>query len=607
MGLLAYDPERVANLKRRLVIAADELRNIRSTDPTAVHAMRSIATIRIDIDQVWLPLITRILDNTALTAAWWYSPVDTGDLRNALVSVMADGYGWSVQRDPLNDDSSVVTLAEARALGSMLSKADLTSLVLDREQVRWLSQQLTIIGRDESLSANFLVNFDSWPTFTYVFGREHGLTGRPDVAGVFDGLMSTWAHTVSPAMLAAGKSATLDSVLPPIEDVDPHVQALMLRALHLDALTTATVAHELLTRWLARKNDPTERLMFDLQVGAGPNAADLLLPLFVNDPVACVWFTQLAAAHPAVLFETSNDPQLTYQVVLVGTDPANTSVTAAGTAVLAILDYFRIDPYTRTDFDSDGHPGEYGPFLGGLVAPWLLQFTMTNTDWNGTAGEKAALLRIALQDERAMEQLIADADRIRAGFNDSLSTYDIDAAIQVGGLLNLLLQLSVNERVDDEIANTDERFNLMWTVVGVASSFLPGGPLLSIATGIAITRLSGKLDEYLDQPDPTGVRRSSERTMDVALALAGADAVTRLHQQWIADGKIAASNAPPPIVNVGGSETWCPSAEYHAEFAEWRNDLPGGRDGALGRQASDLLDAFVGTSEAQSNCAEVAG
>ena len=347
--------------------------------------------------------------------------------------------------------------------------------------------------------------------------------------------------------------------------------------------------------------------MFDLQVGAGPNTADLLVPLLVDDPYACVWFTELAARNPAVLFETLNDPALAYQVVLIGTDPVNTTTTAAGNAVLAILDYFRIDPYMRAGFNSDGHPGEYGPFLGGLVAPWLLQFTMTNDEWNRTAGEKAALLRVALHDDQAMRQLIADAERIRVGFSESLSTYDIDAAIQVGGLLNLLLQLSVNERVDDEIASGDERFNLMWTVVGVASSFLPGGPLLSIATGLALTMLSSKLDEYLDQPDPTGVRRTAERTMDVALAIAGADAVSRLHQQWLLDGRIAASHAPPPVVNVGGEDTWCPSAEYHAEFAEWRNDLPGGRDGTLGRQASDLLDAFVGKSEAQSNCAEVAG
>ena len=294
-------------------------------------------------------------------------------------------------------------------------------------------------------------------------------------------------------------------------------------------------------------------------------------------------------------------------MVLIGTDPANTTTAAAGDAVLAILDYFRVDPYTRPGFDTDGHPGEYGQFLGGLVAPWLLQFTMSNDDWNATAGTKAALLRVALHDEQAMAQLVSDAERIRAGFTESLSTYDIEAAIQVGGLLNLLLQLSVNERVDDEIASTDERLNLLWTVVGAASNFLPGGPLVGIASGLLITALSTQVGEYLDQPDPTGVRRTAERTMDVALALAGADAESRLFEQWVTDGKIAASHVPPPAVDVTGNGDWCPSAEFHSAFDEWRSSLPGGREGTLGRQANDLLSAFVGSSEAQSNCAEVSG
>ena len=183
----------------------------------------------------------------------------------------------------------------------------------------------------------------------------------------------------------------------------------------------------------------------------------------------------------------------------------------------------------------------------------------------------------------------------------------VAAASQVGELLNLLLQLSVNERVDDEIATTDGRFNLMWTVVGVSSSFLPGGPAVSIASGLALAALSNKLSEYLDQPDPRGVRRTAERTMDVALTLAGADAVAHLYQQWIADGALSPTESPPPVVVVTGGDSWCPSAEYHDAFMHWRRGLPGGTNGELSRAAGELLAAFIGSSEAQSNCAEIAG
>ncbi len=607
MGLLAYDPEGVAHLKHNLVAAADELRTVRSSDPAATQALRSIAAVRNDIELVWLPLITRILDNSALTREWWYTPHIPDSLQSALINVMADGYGWAVQRDPLNDDRSTVTPEEARALGAMFNTADLFELAEDRDQLEWLAQQLQVIGRDPALSAEFLANFDSWQTVTYALGLEYARSERASIAAVFDGLLKVWITTLPPGAVTAGKSATLHALLPPIDDVDPFVQALMVRSLHLDAMTVATLTNELLTNWIALKSEPGTPTSIDRWIGPGSNAADLLLPLLLDDPAACVWFTELAARQPAILFETLNDPALAYQVVLIGTNPANTTVAAAGRAVLAILDYFQVDPYLRADFDSDGHPGEYGAFLGDLVAPWLVQFTMSNHEWEASAGEKAASLRVAVQDEQALEQLIADAERIRVGLVESLSTNDIAAASQIGGLLNLLLQLSVNERVDDEIASTDGRFNLVWTVLGVASNFLPGGPLVGIAAGFALAALSNQLSEYLGQPDPTGVRRSAERAMDVALTLAGAEAVAQLFREWITDGRVAASHPPPPAVIVTGDNSWCPSAEYHDTFTQWQRDLPGGAHGSLSGQAGALLAAFVGASEAQSNCAEIAG
>lgn len=611
MGLFAYDPERLANLKYRLVAAADDLRSLRCADPAAIDAMGSVATIRDDIELVWLPLIARILDNTALTREWWFTAARADNVQNSLVNVMADGYGWIVQHDPLPDDRTIVTPAEARALGATLNSADVLVLAQDRDQLRWLAQQLRVIGRDPALSADFLANFRSWTSVAYVLGLEYARGARPDITRVFDGLMSVWKSTLSPATLSAGKSAQIASLLPAIVNADPYVQALMLRSLHLDAMTVATVANELLTHWLSLKDDPAAPLTIDRQIGPGPNAGDLLLPLLLDDPAACVWFTGLAAQHPAIMFETLNDPDLAYQVILLATDPAHTTSVAASRSVLAILDYFRADPYLRPGFDNDGHPGEYGAFLGDLVAPWLLQFTMSDHQWDASPGEKAALLRVALRDKQAVQQLVADAERIRQGFVKSLSTYDLVAGKQVGELLNLLLQLSVNERVDDEIASSDGRMNLLWTVVGAGSNLLPGGPLVGIASGVALTMLSSKLNEYLDHPDPTGVRRTAERTMDVALTLAGADAVARLYQQWIADGQIDTAHPPPPTVNVTddavtNSET-CPSADYYDAFSEWRSSLPGGTDGELGRQAEELLTAFVGASEAQSNCAEIAG
>ena len=94
----------------------------------AAQAMRSVTRTRTDIELVWLPVLARILDSTALTRRWWY-PLADSSLEHSLITVMADGYGWSVQADPLTDDSTKVTAAEARALGAMMNMADLAACI----------------------------------------------------------------------------------------------------------------------------------------------------------------------------------------------------------------------------------------------------------------------------------------------------------------------------------------------------------------------------------------------------------------------------------------------------------------------------------------------
>ncbi|MBI4885275.1 MAG: hypothetical protein HY826_14605, partial [Actinobacteria bacterium] len=616
--LLAYDPARVANLRARLIIAAAELHAIRASDPAAAYALRAAAGIRNDVEMVWLPMLTRIIDSEALTGAVWRASGVIDGLQNSVIRTMVDDHGWSIQPDPLANDQSQVTAEEAAALATRLNEIDLSALVKDQRQLQWLAQRLHIIGRDPLLSARFLANLDCWPQLTRELARQHAQSFRfdyssvvspADITNTFEGLMSIWTHSLPKGALTIGSNANVESSLPAIDDADPYVQAMMLRALHPDAMTAAALSRQLLTSWLALKYNPAAPLTLDLGMTSGPNTADLLLPLLLDDPAACVWWMQVTANNPALLFETLDDPATAYRIALVGTDPANTTAAAAGVALSAILDYFGDDPYSRMGFDTDGHPGEYGIFLGDLVAPWLLQFTAANHDWPAPAKRKASLLGIALRDPEALRGLVADAERIRAGFTESLSAGSIDAAKQVGGLLNLLLQLAVNELVADERASTNESWNALWTVVGVAGAFLPGGPLVGIASGAALTLIRGELESYLEQPDPDGTRRTAERAMDVALTLAGGAAVSQLYSKWLHDGAVTAALPPPPGVDLADHEsTWsCPSADYHQRFELWRQGLPGGPEGVLGHQAADLLAAFIAGSGAQANCAELAG
>ena len=374
MALLAYDPQRVGRLRQALVEAADDLRRVTCTDPAAADAMRVVRSAVAQMDATWLPLVDRVLTSDPLSGGQRRA-AQIDSLDQSLIRVMADGYGWSVQQDPLSDDTTIVTVEEARALAATLNHVDPEALANDPEQLAWLAQQLAVIGRDPALSAQFLANFHNWDVLPLALAHQRAnsygsgysaSTVAADIDPVFAGLMSIWRTSLPAATLHAGTAASIAELLPPMSDPDPYVQALMLDALHLDPIALATVANQLLRTWLDDK--ATLGVSLDLTVPFGPNTADILLQGIADDPAASAYFLGLIVDRPALLFQTLDDAEIGYRVALNGTDPAHASPGNAERTVLSILDYFWVDPYA-TDLATDGYAGDYGPFLGHLVAP----------------------------------------------------------------------------------------------------------------------------------------------------------------------------------------------------------------------------------------------
>ena len=161
MGMLAYDPDRVRRLQGTMTQALDGLRAVSCTDPAAADAVRLVRSTASQLESTWLPLACRVLSTDPLSKAQRRSEhIDALD--QSLVKVMAQGYGWAVQHDPLGDSAGVVTAEEARALGARLNEINVEALLDDPEQLRWLAMRLEIIGRDPALSADFLANFHDW-------------------------------------------------------------------------------------------------------------------------------------------------------------------------------------------------------------------------------------------------------------------------------------------------------------------------------------------------------------------------------------------------------------------------------------------------------------
>ena len=131
MAMLAYDPDRVRRLQATMVAALDGLRAVSCADPTAGDAVRLVRATAERLELTWLPIVDRVLSTDPLSKAQRRSElIDTLD--RSLIKVMADGYGWSVQKDPLSDNSATVSPEEARALGAMLNEVEYVELS-DRE------------------------------------------------------------------------------------------------------------------------------------------------------------------------------------------------------------------------------------------------------------------------------------------------------------------------------------------------------------------------------------------------------------------------------------------------------------------------------------------
>ena len=614
MALLAYDPQRVDRLHRALVEAVDDLRRVTCADPAAVDAMRVVRSAVAELDASWLPLASRLLANDPLSGFRRHA-AQIDSLDQSLVRVMADGYGWSVQQDPLSDNPAVVTSEEARALGAALNNFDPEALANDREQLAWLAQQLMIIGSDAALTTAFLANFHNWEVLPFVLARQRansfgdeyiGTTIAADIDPVVDGLMSIWRTTLKAATLHAGTAASITDLLPPMDAPDPYVQALMLKDLHLDPIALATVANQLLRKWLDNR-DEFGGGSLDLAVPFGPNSADLLLDDIATHASASAYFLELIGDRPALLFQTLDDPEIGYHLALAGTDPARTSSPAAGRAVLAILGYLRTDPYA-TASSTDGYPGDYGPFLGQLVAPWLLQFTGANEEWAADDASKARLLAVALDDEQALRALAAAGRRISDGFARSIVAPHNDAemlslSLQIGGLVSLLGQLVINEHVADENERSHFLWDLTWTMLTAATNFVPGGAIANVAAGSFVALLKGGLDDHLIASHAATVRRDGEYSMDAAATLTAAFMMSAMFQSWQSDGRISSDIVPPPPTASGG----CPGSTYRDEVERWARRLPGGTSGVLGLTALTLVGNFIGRAQADEHCAELAG
>lgn len=162
------------------------------------------------------------------------------------------------------------------------------------------------------------------------------------------------------------------------------------------------------------------------------------------------------------------------QLLLGSADPvAVTALVERAVSDLPAADAGRIVvPFTRLVVQGGtSNDRVYRELLGGLVAPFLLQFTSRASDWDLAEPDAAHLLAQVLRDDGALTRVIAERDRWVADTMVHASDHDAGLAAldDLAGMLGWLDAIAHREDIDDGLADR-ALWEATWFVVGAAAS-----------------------------------------------------------------------------------------------------------------------------------------
>jgi hypothetical protein len=176
--------------------------------------------------------------------------------------------------------------------------------------------------------------------------------------------------------------------------------------------------------------------------------------------MAAEFVTSLGAMSFELLTHTVHDAGAASALVARATDPAAVTAEQAGTVLVPLLRFLRDPPPTpsapaNVDWLHEAVNG-MRPRLGGLVAPWLMQFTAHPQDWDWSDEEAAETFVFVIQDPHAWADLEVGVDR----WGDSILTVgggdigDVQNALEdlgllIGGLNRLLTERAGQQAVAD--------------------------------------------------------------------------------------------------------------------------------------------------------------
>jgi len=564
MSTLAFDPDRLESLRRRMTLAAAELRSLRSDDSAAATALHVVAVAAEELEEVWLPFVERLRTSDALL------PRDRraiGGLDNALAWVMSNGYGWTAGSDPLA--AAPMDAATARATGVRISSLDPVALSHDGALMREVADALASAATDPRLATELLRNWTDLARFADILGDARSRVLAKDQ------YVDTDIHALDElfAQLAALLSTSSVDPLPLLDALSPYTAASLVASLHLDDDQLARA-----TNRIVHRSALGEDALLDQH--GGPHAADVLLPLVAARPRAAAALVQLSAEHLDELLTTTTNRDAVYRLLLEATDPNVMSAADAG----------RVVPSLVREFVTGGRVDD-GTFIADLVVPWTAQFSAGNHDWTLPADTRHDLLVAALRDDVALDRFLQRADRVLAGsiqrFGQKGYITKVELTAYVGMIGDIVMIGSIRDAKNERRA-----WDLFTGAASLGASLATGITIGLLATG-AVMYLQWKTTPSSYTPNSAAIWRQ-----DVELTMLAAAQVYALDHTLRAQGAIPASVPPPPQAdpNLQGG---MPSMGFIEAMGPWIRQLPGGEDGEISLKMQQAMFMYINPADSE--------
>lgn len=461
-GFVGFDPERVAQLRMRLTLAAAGLGTLWSADPAAAPAMQRVRSAQSRLVDHWIPAVDRVLDAAAVVT----DLISLGDRAVAAGSVLPDERALLTFAGRMRRADDALGLTAVRTALAGAGPALVTWLAAER--LRWESRVLAD-PEDEEACRRLTAIDEVLASVGQVLTAGTGGSHRPAVPDMID-------------------------------DLDPYSAAVLLPHLGLTGTLLGEAAGRIVRRWHDRS--PSDPLPPDL-TAPGDNTPDHVLRLLLGDPAASTRYLELFVDDPLALVTGAMDPELVPGVITTGLDPSVVGPVRAGGIIVPLIEW-QIAHGEPRGVPHDGTVPSVRPLLAGLMADWL-PYAGPRSEvwrWDWERGDRALDWLVERDDDLALFIDRLASEQAALAVTDVADTEGRVDARLVHDLAATFAQLERvlgDRRVDD--AERDE----MWVdlafqgaeaLVGAVLPAARAGRTVSqqVATGRAFDWLRSHLD-----------------------------------------------------------------------------------------------------------------